>query len=271
VLPALPAPSFIDTDVVPCQTYDYLLESIDGCGVRGSSLTSVSAVYATGIKPRAPEYVQALTLPGAIQVTWHPVTEDTAGTPITIKKYRVYRTDFLNPGAPPLSYPHSFEVEVENGAPPGFIDPISIPAGKTAFYRVTAKNKCSDGTSLPSHDAEAGCFQGTMVISSPAEGALALPPETVGVHVDFGAEPFQQLVLEFYNDDTEALESVVTCAGSIPADPCVLNFGRIWRYHDWGNVSLDDYTIRATVTDANSCHRSIEVHVGPNDNGHLDP
>ena len=268
-LPALPTPSFTDTNVVACQEYHYLLESTDGCGTRGTALSSVSAVYGTSIKPRAPEFVEARVLPGLVHVTWHPVTEDMTGTPIEILNYTVDRTDYLNPGAPPLAYPHSFAVAVSAGSPPKFIDSITIPAGKTVFYRVTAHNKCVGGASLPSLDAEAGCFQGSVVFTSPGEGALAAPPATIGVNVT-GAGPLQQLVLEFYNEDTGILDPGITCSGTAPATPCILNGAGKWLYYDWVNEPLANYTIRATVTDDNFCNCIIEVHVGPGPGGHDD-
>ena len=94
VLRKAASPSFPDTNVVNCRTYNYWVTAVDQCGTESDPSTRSDGNGTTSDAPASPRSLQAFYSGlSDVKLQWEPVTQDVNADDIYIDTYRVYRTE----------------------------------------------------------------------------------------------------------------------------------------------------------------------------------
>ncbi|MGH2652093.1 MAG: hypothetical protein ACRDHK_12905, partial [Actinomycetota bacterium] len=103
------ATTWSDATVVNCRAYNYLVKAVDSCGTESGPSAEIAGYADTNIPPAAPANVVAVqSSPYTIDVSWDPVTQNTATppAPIQVAGYNVYVAE-APAGLSPDSIPDS--------------------------------------------------------------------------------------------------------------------------------------------------------------------
>lgn len=252
---------YVDESMVHCQDYYYRVRAVDHCGVESDDSVEVTGQSTTTTVPAAPLNVEAYFYPfGQIRVTWQAVLENVDADPISIDRYRIYRTNMMPDGQQPTDGDFTFltEVSVPAGDPGEYIDNFAVLAGQTAWYRVTAVDRCPN-ESDPSSPAEPSCWSFADVwFENPQHEAVLTTATTVHIRATPFAGPYESVTLDFENLVTGTLTSFDLGAptGWPPA----------WYFNDWSWVTeFDAHRITATLYKSPECTMSRSIDVYPDE------
>ena len=244
-VPAMAAPSFIDTQTVHCAQYHYRVSSIDQCGAESPPASELVAMSPSSDKPLIPTDVHAAQrAAGDIRVSWPPVTADEAGLPIVVDHYRIYRTPPTPSGVEPQPADFAFVGDSAAGSTE-YID-LLPPAGSYYWYRVTAVDACPN-ESNPSEMAGATCeFNGNVIFTMPADGASVLTPQDVAVLVQNDNGTYPAMELRIYDEQSGLTTTINSTHG-----------GPFWRY------TMDDDPPEVFTTGWYTITTEVDQLVGP--------
>lgn len=245
-------PPHVDATVINCHAYYYKVTAVDTCGTESTPTAGFSGSATTTINPSAPTNVQAFVIGNRVHVTWAATTTDTAGNPITINAYDIYRSGVMaktDPpsmivyGASPIGTATGTLYYDDNGGP-------SLNSTQTIYYMVKAKDECVNN-SAPSNDAQAVCaFTGTVTINPPANGAVVAGVVPVTVTVTGGSDTYTGVTIT-YSHSVAGVTRTYTSSTT----------GTSWSDNGWLANPAGNYTITATVTNSTGCSSTASITV----------
>ncbi len=187
-IPDLPVPIYSDMQAPRCVPHYYKVTAVDACGIEGSPSDEAAAQSWGDVDPMAPDGVQAhYDTASGVRIRWSAVYDDVNGDAAHIDTYKIYRSALQDSSSPePLTY--TFLEQVANVTE--YTDPITIPTGQTAYFKVQAVDRClPPNESAPSIAAAPSCaFSGRVMIRQPSATEDVSGSESVSVEVDY-ADP----------------------------------------------------------------------------------
>ena len=243
-------PSYTDNSAVNCRNYYYRVAAVDTCGVESAPTDAVAGDSLSTTRPKAPTNVQAF-IAGFLRnrVVWNKVDADVEESPITIDRYRIWRTVGAE-GVDPTTLSYTVVATVSNALE--YVDTSlpSIPSGFRVYYRVSAVDDCPNESEL-SDPAEPTCaFSGTVGFVTPTNDQAVAGVVTVQVAVTGGSDTYTHLRIEAFHE-ANGTTTVVT-------DRDVT--GSSWT-NSWLANPPGPYTLTATVSNAGGCTRAASIHV----------
>ncbi len=250
--------AWADAQVVNCRRYYYQMTAVDQCGLESAASGEFSGRATTSVAPAAPQNTGAYVAgPNRVSVKWQAVTQDTAGTSITIQTYNIYRSGLVAIASDPNSASYSKVGTVTDGST-AWLDtaaPTVIP-GTTFYYRITAADDCVN-ESVPSTPVAPQCaFTGTIQFTTPANGSPVSGVVPTTAQVVGGSDTYTTATFTFLSGvtGTATTQTVASPTGSPPT----------WTVN-WIADPPGPYTITVVITNAAGCtaSTSIQVVAGP--------
>ena len=255
----------IDDEIIHCQDYHYGVRAEDRCGTVGDlGPVAVGRSFTTTL-PIAPPNVEVFYMPGdQVRVSWQRVIENEDLEPVSVDRYRIYRTGLMDTALPPtpLDFTQVAEVTVGPSDPLQYVESLVVPVDKTVYYQVTAVDRCPN-ESVRSAAVPPACYSvADFWIEQPEHLEEVATSTKLIVRATAFTGPHERVLVEFEN-----LSSGAVYEFDLGPDS-VFPPSNYWTFNDWSWVEeIAPHDIQATLVQSQNCTITRTIRVFPKGGG----